>query len=411
MATEFSCDRKPAEQSSKFCRRIIKALRRIALSRNYPPKLYVPEGVCNDPLYKTIQTSWLVDKKRSLFLILSDSEGYSTFLRFLESEYSSVNLTFWLELESLKGANDRAQLKKMGTNVLRRFLGTDCEVNISGNQRDSLKHTLSFSLAEDIQTDVTESVAGSDLESTIPSSSHQAHYGRSIALNFSDEEYTIIESVQHAILSFLALDSFPRFLGCPMGEEYVKSLLNRYPSVLTDVSKESMLHNQLIEFQEQALAVSKVNPSKSWLAKFISVAYMLPFCVTVSARVRLEDAGTEGEFPLSFVNPHFTLVTGYSYAETVGRNCRFLQGATTEETKRDQLRFAIDTGVRVHTSITNFTKAGVEFKNLLTLQPVKDTTGIVVYFVGIQYDITGMDVENLACLAPVLDFLAKNATV
>ena len=39
--------------------------------------------------------------------------------------------------------------------------------------------------------------------------------------------------------------------------------------------------------------------------------------------------------PLVWVNPSFTRISGYSYEESVGRNCRFLQGPATEAASVD----------------------------------------------------------------------------
>ena len=45
--------------------------------------------------------------------------------------------------------------------------------------------------------------------------------------------------------------------------------------------------------------------------------------------------------PLELVNAAFCSLTGYSEAEIVGRNCRFLRGEATEVSATEQLRAAI----------------------------------------------------------------------
>lgn len=48
--------------------------------------------------------------------------------------------------------------------------------------------------------------------------------------------------------------------------------------------------------------------------------------------------------PICFANPAFTAMTGYSEAEVLGRNCRFLQGASTNPGVLKEMRDAIYTG-------------------------------------------------------------------
>ena len=94
------------------------------------------------------------------------------------------------------------------------------------------------------------------------------------------------------------------------------------------------------------------------------------------------------EHPLLWVNPAFTTVTGYTFEESVGRNCRFLQGPDTDQATRALMRDALVAGEPVTTTILNYRKDGSAFWNLVAINPVHDDSGRLTHFVGIQSDVT-----------------------
>ena len=92
--------------------------------------------------------------------------------------------------------------------------------------------------------------------------------------------------------------------------------------------------------------------------------------------------------PIIFVNPAFVELTGYSAAESIGRNCRFLQGADSDKNVISEISMAVSTGNSIRKEILNYRKDGSTFWNDLVINPVMDETGRVASFVGIQTDIT-----------------------
>ena len=92
--------------------------------------------------------------------------------------------------------------------------------------------------------------------------------------------------------------------------------------------------------------------------------------------------------PLVWVNPSFTRITGYSYEESVGRNCRFLQGSATDRTRVKEISTALADRQPVTTTLLNFRKDGTAFWNQLSVTPVFDGAGELVSFVGVQTDVT-----------------------
>lgn len=92
--------------------------------------------------------------------------------------------------------------------------------------------------------------------------------------------------------------------------------------------------------------------------------------------------------PLVWVNPSFGRITGYSYEEAVGRNCRFLQGPATDPATVAEIRAALRARQAITTTLLNHRKDGTAFWNQLSVSPVFDGEGELVSFVGVQTDVT-----------------------
>ncbi|MGQ8873961.1 ATP-binding protein [Paenibacillus sp. TSA_86.1] len=107
----------------------------------------------------------------------------------------------------------------------------------------------------------------------------------------------------------------------------------------------------------------------------------------LKSSVTVVDA-TSPEFPLMYVNEHFTRLTGYTHEESIGRNCRFLQGTDTNPETVSNIREALRKQQSTKVEILNYTKSGQKFWNELNIDPIFNESGDCLYFVGIQYDIT-----------------------
>jgi PAS domain S-box-containing protein len=92
--------------------------------------------------------------------------------------------------------------------------------------------------------------------------------------------------------------------------------------------------------------------------------------------------------PIVYANKAFELISGYSNEETVGRNCRFLQGQERDQEELQQVREAIKNAKPVEVTLKNFRKNGELFYNRLSITPLFDSEGHLIYFLGVQYDVT-----------------------
>jgi PAS domain S-box-containing protein len=103
--------------------------------------------------------------------------------------------------------------------------------------------------------------------------------------------------------------------------------------------------------------------------------------------VSLADPDQE-DMPLVYVNKAFETITGYTLAEVVGKNCRFLQGKEHDQAEVDKLREAIKNKKSVEVTLHNYRKNGELFYNHLVMSPLFDSHGNLLYFLGVQLDVT-----------------------
>ena len=92
--------------------------------------------------------------------------------------------------------------------------------------------------------------------------------------------------------------------------------------------------------------------------------------------------------PICFASPSFERLIGYAHDEVVGRNCRFLQGADTDPEVVAELRRAVAAGRDCTVELLNYRNDGTPFWNNVTVSPVRDDTGAITHFVGVQTDVT-----------------------
>jgi PAS domain S-box-containing protein len=114
------------------------------------------------------------------------------------------------------------------------------------------------------------------------------------------------------------------------------------------------------------------------------LAAILDECVN---GVTLADPDLE-DAPIVYANKAFERLTGYTQAEIVGHNCRFLQGEDREQEARYLIAAAMQKHEAVEVTLRNYKKDGELFFNHLKIVPLFDRKQRVIYYLGVQYDIT-----------------------
>jgi diguanylate cyclase (GGDEF)-like protein/PAS domain S-box-containing protein len=92
--------------------------------------------------------------------------------------------------------------------------------------------------------------------------------------------------------------------------------------------------------------------------------------------------------PIAWVNPAFEAVTGYTLAEVVGRNCRFLQNGDRGQAEIAGLREAIAAGRGHACTLRNYRKDGTLFWSRMHVFPVRDKAGTLINFAAFLEDVS-----------------------
>lgn len=103
--------------------------------------------------------------------------------------------------------------------------------------------------------------------------------------------------------------------------------------------------------------------------------------------ITLSDPDQEDN-PIVYANEAFELITGYSREEIIGRNCRFLQGEDRDQAGIEKIREAIREEKPLTVTLRNYRKDGTLFHNRFSIRPLFDRQGRLVYYLGLQYDVT-----------------------
>ncbi|RUR31898.1 PAS domain-containing protein [Vreelandella nanhaiensis] len=91
---------------------------------------------------------------------------------------------------------------------------------------------------------------------------------------------------------------------------------------------------------------------------------------------------------LIYVNKGFERLTGYSADEILYRDCRFLQNDDRDQEALNNIRDALKNLRPCREVLRNYRKDGTMFWNELSMTPVFDESENLMYFIGVQKDVT-----------------------
>jgi len=140
----------------------------------------------------------------------------------------------------------------------------------------------------------------------------------------------------------------------------------------------------------------------------LTVAIMVLVLMVVTARARetesalmLRDRALESsqvavlivdargpDLPIVEANAAFENITGYTFAEVAGRNCRFLNANARDQQGLETVRTALRDHQACEVVLQNHKKDGTLFWNRLAISPVRDASGDLTHFVGVIRDVS-----------------------
>ena len=91
-----------------------------------------------------------------------------------------------------------------------------------------------------------------------------------------------------------------------------------------------------------------------------------------------------GGYPIVYVNPAFTELTGYAHDEVIGKEPSLLQGPKTDRKLLEQLRTTLDNGDVFTGKTVNYHKDGSEFMMEWKVFPVNNSKNQTTHFLAIQ---------------------------
>ncbi len=91
-----------------------------------------------------------------------------------------------------------------------------------------------------------------------------------------------------------------------------------------------------------------------------------------------------------YVNPAFTMMTGYSAEDVLGRSPRFLQGPDTNRAVLENLRNSLRSGKNFAGEVINYRKDGSPYSVAWSVSALHNQNGQVSHYVAVQRDVTAL---------------------
>ena len=92
-------------------------------------------------------------------------------------------------------------------------------------------------------------------------------------------------------------------------------------------------------------------------------------------------------YPIVYVNPAFSEMTGYRPEEVMGKSPAILQGPKTDKTVIERLNTDIAQGKVFHGRAINYRKDGSEFMMQWKIAPIRNEQNEITHYLAIQREV------------------------
>ena len=192
-------------------------------------------------------------------------------------------------------------------------------------------------------------------------------------------------------------------------DRLVRGLRARDLALLAPLARQNTEFGQLAQlvqdfFQQQQQLAAEIEERRQaarTLRRFSRAVEQSPNIVMIT-----DHAGV-----IEYVNPKFVETTGYSLAEAIGTNPRFLKSGKTTPEQYARLWRTITNGGEWRGEFRNRRKDGTLYWEAASIAPVRDETGAITHFVAVKEDITRRKKIEAALRASELKYRNVFATV
>ena len=91
---------------------------------------------------------------------------------------------------------------------------------------------------------------------------------------------------------------------------------------------------------------------------------------------------------LIYANKAFEQLSGYQQDEILFQDCRFLQAGDRDQEGLTKIKVALENNEACRVVLRNYRKDGSQFWNELSISPVFNDQDQLMYYIGVQKDVT-----------------------
>jgi PAS domain S-box-containing protein len=344
-----------------------------------------------------------------MWLILSSKLGQKAFETFLKAEYTDDFLELFIllshilvgktikmdhlkeRLEEIKTRLEKPLVSRAIPELFRNEFFYGDEISVRSEEYDETAETEKsrlIKLMERLQNEVVAIMARDYFNDFLVSK----HYKSWRALESSHATATTVEDAaasSHNIPILSAMSGEISFRGSiSLAVKNTESTRTR--SKMKKILNPSDLSLSAFSGLFSSAKEEVLNSRDSWLMALLAAVEALPIAFSLaSAKEKAQG------FPLIYVNKHFEKITGFSRRDVLGLNVKdFLQCPETEKHKTEALAKGLASMTTVVSVVTNRTKGGKNFRNLVALKPITDSKRQYAYVLGLHYDVSS-ELQNV----------------